>query len=150
MRLYKGGFRVGLIEEGYVFHKRRTSFYKFFRQVFSFGSGRVDLQIRHGDALKPVHMLPSLFVLYMLGGLMAGLYSKGIFLMWSGSVIAYMTAIFLDATRQNRSLIVGIMSIYAAFVMLTGYGLGMLRAVFMRLILKNKKESVKPEITREA
>jgi glycosyltransferase involved in cell wall biosynthesis len=150
MRLYKSGFRVGLIEEGYVFHKRRTSFYKFFRQVFSFGSGRVDLQIRHGDALKPVHMLPSLFVLYLLGGLMAGLFSKGILLLWAGSVIAYMTAIFLDATRQNRSFIVGIVSIYAAFVMLAGYGSGMIKAAILRMIFKSKNESVKPEITKEA
>ncbi len=150
MRLYKSGFTVGLIEEAFVLHKRRTSFFKFFRQVFSFGSGRVDLQIRHGDALKPVHMLPSLFVLYLLGGLIAGLFSKGIFLLWMGSVIAYMTAICLDATFQNRSLIIGLLSIYAAFVMLAGYGLGMIKAAVRRLIFKSKIESVKPEITKEA
>jgi glycosyltransferase involved in cell wall biosynthesis len=150
MRLYKSGFTVGMIVEGFVFHKRRTNFYKFFRQVFSFGSGRVDLQIRHGDALKPVHMLPSLFVLYLLGGLIAGLFSKGIFLLWSGSVIAYMTAICLDATRQNKSFIIGVMSIYAAFVMLAGYGLGMIKAAIMRMIFKSKNESVKPAITKEA
>jgi glycosyltransferase involved in cell wall biosynthesis len=150
IRLYKSGFRVGLIEEGYVFHKRRTSFYKFFRQVFSFGSGRVDLQLRHGDALKPVHMLPSLFVLYLFGGLIAGMFSKGVFLLWSGSVLAYMTAIFLDATRQNRSLTIGLLSIYAAFVMLIGYGSGMIKAAFLRLIFKSNKESEKPEITKEA
>jgi hypothetical protein len=34
--------------------------------------------------------------------------------------------------------------------MLTGYGLGMLRALFLRYVLKSRKESEKPEITKEA
>lgn len=150
MRLVKGGYRTGLIEEAYVFHKRRSTFYKFFRQVFSFGSGRIDLQLRHGDALKPVHTLPSLVVLYLVGGVIVGLFSKSLFLLWAGSVIAYMVAILLDATIKNRSLTIGCMSIYAAFVMLTGYGLGMIKAAFVRFVLKSKKESQKPEITKEA
>jgi glycosyltransferase involved in cell wall biosynthesis len=148
IRLVKGGYRSGLIEDAYVFHKRRSTFYKFFRQVFSFGSGRVDLQLRHGDALKPVHMLPSLFVLYLAGGLLAGLLSGGVFMLWAGSILAYAVAILADATLQNRSLVIGCMSLYAAFVMLTGYGLGMLKAALMRYILKSGKESEKPEITR--
>jgi glycosyltransferase involved in cell wall biosynthesis len=150
MRLYKSGYRTGLIEEAYVFHKRRSTFYKFFRQVFSFGSGRIDLQLRHGDALKPVHTLPSLVVLYLVGGVIVGLFSQTLFLLWAGSVIAYMVAILLDATIRNRSLIIGCMSIYAAFVMLTGYGLGMIKAAIMRFVLQSRKESEKPKITREA
>ncbi len=144
IRLYKKGYRTGLIEEAYVFHKRRSTFYKFFRQVFSFGSGRIDLQLRHGDALKPVHMLPSLFVLYLLAGLGAGIFSKGIFMLWSGSVMAYMIAILYDATVQNRSLVVGMMSVYAALVMLSGYGLGMLKAAIMRFVFGSKKKAKNP------
>ncbi len=150
MRLNKSRYRTGLIEEAYVFHKRRSTFYKFFRQVFSFGNGRVDLQIRHGDALKPVHMLPSVCVLYLVCGIVASLFSKGLFILWLGSVIVYMAAIFLDAAIQNRSLLVGFMSVYAAFVMLTGYGLGMIKSALMRFVFKSRKESEKPEITKEA
>ena len=150
IRLHKKGYRTGLIEEAYVFHKRRSTFYKFFRQVFSFGSGRIDLQLKHGDALKPVHMLPSLFVLYLLAGLGASIFSKGIFMLWSGSVLAYMTAILYDATLQNRNLVVGMMSVYAALVMLSGYGLGMLKAAIMRFVFGSKKISEKPAVTKES
>jgi glycosyltransferase involved in cell wall biosynthesis len=149
MRLFKNEYRIGLIEEAHVFHKRRSSFYKFFRQVFSFGSGRIDLQIRHGDALKPVHLLPSLFVLYLIGGIVASLISRGVLILWLGSVIAYMAAIGIDATIQNRSLATGMLSIYAAFVMLAGYGLGMIRTIFMRFVFRSPAESEKPDITRE-
>lgn len=150
MRLYKNGYRIGLIEEAYVFHKRRSSFYKFFLQVFSFGSGRIDLQIKHGNALKSVHLLPSLFVMYILGGIALGVLSNEVFILWAASVLAYMTAILVDATCQSRNPIVGLMSVYAAFVMLTGYGLGMIKAAVLRFVFKSSKESKKPEITREA
>lgn len=150
MRLRKNGYKTVLIEEAYVYHKRRTTFYKFYRQVSSFGSGRIDLQLRHGDALKPVHLLPAVFVLYLVGGLLAGLFSKTLFLLWLASVVMYMILVFLDATLQNRSPVVGLLSLYAAFVMLTGYGTGMLKAMVMRMLLGSRKESEKPEITKEA
>jgi glycosyltransferase involved in cell wall biosynthesis len=148
IRLRKGGYRAMLIEDAYVFHKRRSTFYKFFRQVLSFGSGRIDLQIRHGDALKAVHLLPSMFVLVLFAGIGAAVYAKGIFALWAGILLAYMGAILFDATFQHRNLIIGFMSVFASFVMLTGYGLGMIKAVFMRFILRSNTESKKPEITR--
>jgi cellulose synthase/poly-beta-1,6-N-acetylglucosamine synthase-like glycosyltransferase len=150
MRLKKGGYRSGLIEEAYVFHKRRSTFYKFFRQVMSFGSGRIDLQLRHGDALKPVHTLPALFVIYVVAGLLAGLIFKPLLMLWAASLLIYMLAVFVDSTIQNRSLKIGILSIYATFVMLFGYGSGMIRAAFSRFLLRSSRESEKPEITKEA
>ena len=150
IRLYKEGYKIGLIEDAFVYHKRRSTFYKFFRQVFSFGSGRIDLQLKHGDALKPVHLLPSIFVLYLFGGVIAGAVYKGVFMLWAGSVLAYMIAVLFDAAFQNRNAVVGLLSVYASFVMLTGYGLGMIKAFIMRFILKSRKESDKPAITREA
>jgi cellulose synthase/poly-beta-1,6-N-acetylglucosamine synthase-like glycosyltransferase len=148
IRLRKGGYQSALIEEAYVYHKRRTTFYKFFRQVFSFGSGRVDLQIRHGDALKPVHLLPSLFVLYITAGVIASFFSTKILIFWTVSVITYIIAILTDAGLQNKSLTIGLMSIFASFVMLFGYGLGMIKAILMRYIFGSGKESEKPEITK--
>ena len=148
MRLYRDGYRVGFIEQAYVFHKRRSTFYKFFRQVFSFGSGRIDLQLRHGNALKPVHTLPSLLVLYLVTGIVISLFSKTLFLVWFASLVFYALAILMDATLQNRSIKVGLISVYASFLMLTGYGLGMIKAALMRFVFQSKKESEKPEITR--
>ena len=148
MRLYRNGYRVGLIEQAYVYHKRRSTFYKFFRQVSSFGSGRVDLQLRHGNALKPIHLLPSLFVVFMVCGFIAGLMSKTILLLWAASLLVYALAVLADATWQNHNLFTGFMSVYAAFIMLFGYGLGMIKATLIRFVFKSKKESKKPEITK--
>lgn len=148
MRLYQNGYRVGLLEQVYVFHKRRSTFYRFFRQVFSFGSGRIDLQFRHRNALKIIHVLPSLFVIYNVTGLLAGLFSTALFMIWLTSVLFYALTILLDAALQNHSIRIGLISVYASFIMLTGYGLGMLKAVLARLILRSNRESQKPEITK--
>jgi hypothetical protein len=94
--------------------------------------------------------MPSLFVLYLVSGFLAGLFSKALFLLWLTSIMLYMILVFLDATFQNRSPVVGLLSLYATFVMLTGYGIGMLKAIVMRMILGSIKESEKPEITKEA
>jgi len=150
IRLYERGYTINLIENAFVYHKRRNTFYKFFWQVFSFGSSRIDLQIRHGSSLKPVHVLPSLSVLYVLAGLAAVFMPKGIFWAWLAPILVYCLVIMVDSTVQNKSLVVGLLSLYASLVMLAGYGTGMLKAVIFRYFLRSKSESKKPEITRES
>ncbi len=149
IRLKKGGYKTGLIESAYVYHKRRSTFYKFYRQVFSFGQGRIDLQIKHGDALKLVHTFPSLFVLYLAGGFLLGLVSKFFAAFWLLTVFLYGMLIVADSAVQNKSVTVGFVSVYASFVMLCGYGLGMIKAAISRLLLHSSKLSEKPEITKE-
>lgn len=148
IRMQKAGFRAVLIEDALVFHKRRSTFYKFFRQVHSFGSGRIDLQLRHGDALKAVHLLPSVFVVYLFAGLLLPFISAGFAAGWAFSLIAYAFLVMIHSTCANKSILVGILSVYAAFLMLIGYGTGLLKAAFNRYVLKSDRESEKPEITK--
>ena len=150
LRLYKAGCKVGLIENAYVFHKRRSTFYKFFRQVSSFGSGRIDLQKRHGHALKAVHLLPALFTLYILFGIIISIFSNVSLILFVSSLVLYFLLVLIDSTIRNRNIITGILSIYSAFLMHIGYGSGMLKAIISRYIFKNQKETLKPEITKEA
>jgi cellulose synthase/poly-beta-1,6-N-acetylglucosamine synthase-like glycosyltransferase len=148
IRLYEAGYKVGFIKEAAVYHKRRSTFYKFFRQVFSFGGGRIDLQFRHGNALKVVHTLPALFVFYIVAGLATLFISRALFSIWLASVLIYSIAILMDASCKNKSLRVGLLSIFASWLMLTGYGSGMIKTAWMRYVMKSTKESEKPEITR--
>ncbi|MGE0588033.1 MAG: glycosyltransferase family 2 protein, partial [Cyclobacteriaceae bacterium] len=66
IRIKKAGFRIGLIPDAYVFHKRRTSLQQFYRQVFNFGRGRVLVGRAHSDAIKITHWFPALFSLGLL------------------------------------------------------------------------------------
>jgi GT2 family glycosyltransferase len=149
IRLDIAGYPSVLIPEAFVYHKRRSTFYKFYKQTNSFGRGRVDLYIRHGNAIKPVHLLPSLFVLYNIAGLLSVFFSIPVFLTYVIIILAYSMIIFIHAAFINQSLAVGLLSIAASFVMLTGYGIGLISNLVSRLLFKSTRESEKPEITKE-
>ncbi|MGY6559409.1 MAG: glycosyltransferase [Nitritalea sp.] len=66
IRLKKAGYRVGLIPEAYVYHRRRESFSSFLRQCYSFGINRVNVSRYHPGAIQIVHLFPLFFFLYLL------------------------------------------------------------------------------------
>ena len=61
IRLFKGGYKVCLFPSAWVYHKRRTDWRKFFRQVYNSGIARINLYKRYPDSLKIVHLLPAVF-----------------------------------------------------------------------------------------
>ena len=124
IRLQASGFRSAFIPEAIVYHKRRTSLKKFFRQVYRFGVARIDLAKRHPGQLKVTHLLPLLFSAY--GLLAIGLFAVGfpIFLQALG---LYLTTIFLHSGVQLKSPVLGLLSVLTSLTMFSGYGWGLLR-----------------------
>ena len=161
-RIVEAGYKPQLFPDAWVWHKRRTDFKKFFRQVYNSGIARINLMKRHPGTLKLVHLLPTVFTLGVIGCIMlfalgAALYIEGEWLdaynlrptddMHQGvgfvfcilallPLLFYSLVIFIDSTIRNRSLWVGLLSIPAAFVQLTGYGLGFIESWWKRCILK--------------
>ena len=132
-RIFKSGYRCRLFPEAWVYHKRRTDLKKFFKQVHNSGIARIHLSHRHPGTHKLVHLLPAVFTLGVAFLLVLALLSLcfgceiGTFVSLS-PLLLFALLIGVDATRQSRSLAVGITSIAAAFVQLTGYGTGYLSA----------------------
>ena len=60
-RIVESGYQTALLPDAWVWHKRRTDFRKFFRQVFNSGIARINLTKRHPGTLKFVHVLPAIF-----------------------------------------------------------------------------------------
>jgi glycosyltransferase involved in cell wall biosynthesis len=161
-RIVEAGYRPQLFPDAWVWHKRRTDFRKFFRQVYNSGIARINLMKRHPGTLKLVHLLPTVFTLGVIGLLLifawgASLYIEGEILdayglrptdnMHQGvgfalcvlsllPILFYSLIIFIDSSIRNRSLWVGLLSIPAAFVQLMGYGLGFIESWWKRCILK--------------
>ena len=132
-RIFKSGYRCRLFPEAWVYHKRRTDLKKFFKQVHNSGIARIHLSHRHPGTHKLVHLLPAVFTLGVAFLLVVALLSLcfgceiGTFVSLS-PLLLFALLIGVDATRQSRSLAVGITAIAAAFVQLTGYGTGYLSA----------------------
>ena len=130
-RIFKGGYACRLFPEAWVWHKRRTDLRKFFKQVHNSGIARIHLTKRHPGTLKLVHLLPMVFTLGCLACLMVAPFWP-----WSLLPLALFALIILvDATRQERSLGVGLRAVAAAYVQLIGYGTGFLRAWWNRCLL---------------
>jgi len=137
LRLIENGFTTTLIPEAYVYHKRRTNFRKFFKQVYNSGIARINLYLLHPHSLKPVHLLPAVFVIGMIVLLVLSVFYP-IFL---AIPLAYCLLIFMDSTIKNRSAKVGLYSVAASWIQLVGYGTGFLSAFWNRLILKREVAS---------
>ena len=131
-RIVEAGYKTALIPEAWVWHKRRTDFRKFFRQVYNSGIARINLTKRHPGTLKLVHLLPTVFTLGVIGLLLLSVFS----ILTLIPILFYSAVIFLDSSLKNKSLWVGLLSIPAAFTQLMGYGLGFIESWWKRCILK--------------
>ena len=57
IRIFKHNYSCRLFPRSWVYHKRRTDFCKFFKQVHNSGIARINLYKRYPDSLKLVHFL---------------------------------------------------------------------------------------------
>lgn len=139
IRISNHGFKIGLIEEAFVYHKRRTSLSQFFRQLHFFGRARINIYRFFPSELKLVHMLPALFTLGILFYIILWIFSKELFLFSTGILLFYFSLILLDSTIKNRSIKIGLLSVVTSFIQLFGYGLGFISEMFSKNINTNKQ-----------
>lgn len=132
IEVIKRGFETRLIRDAYVFHKRRISFKKFYKQVFGFGKTRYIISKHYPETFKIFFLFPSLFALGTIGALLLGLLVHRMFVF---PVVLYATLVLADAITKSKSLKVGLVALLASFVQLFGYGFGFIDAVWKHKIL---------------
>ena len=139
IRIFKAGCKCRLFPGAWVYHKRRTDFRKFWRQVYNSGIARINLYKKYPESLKLVHLLPMVFTVGV--GIccilaMTGVIIKAPLLTALGllPLLLYSLLIFTDSSIQNKSTKIGILSIRAAFTQLTGYGCGFIEAWWKRCV----------------
>lgn len=129
IRIRKAGYQTRLFPTAYVYHKRRTHFMQFFRQVKHSGNARIVLYRKYPDSLRLVHCLPALFVAGLASLLLLSLFYPPLALL----VLFYMVLLGVDAFFQNGcSLKITGLAICASFIQLTGYGVGFIQEMFTR------------------
>lgn len=137
LRLLEAGFHTTLIPEAYVYHKRRSTFRQFFKQVHNSGIARINLYLAHPASLKAVHALPALFVIAMTTIVLLSIFYP----LLLAIPILYSLTIFADSLRLYKSVKIACYSIAAAWIQTTGYGTGFLLAAWRRLVLKQAEFS---------
>jgi glycosyltransferase involved in cell wall biosynthesis len=132
IEVIKRGFETRLVRDAYVFHKRRISFKKFYKQVFGFGKTRYIISKHYPETFKIFFLFPSLFVLGTIGALLLGAIVHPIF---AFPVLLYTLLVLTDAIIKSKSGKVGILALLASYVQLFAYGIGFMDAVWKHKVL---------------
>lgn len=136
IRIHTAGFKIGLIPEAVVYHKRRTDFLQFYKQAHFFGRARINIYKFFPDTLKAVHFFPALFTLFLGFVLLANLLQCPIAGLCNILLGVYILLIFFHSLVKNKSLKIAFLSIATAFIQLTAYGLGFMQDFWKRVIVK--------------
>lgn len=137
-RIIQSGAKVILIPEAIVYHKRRTSLKKFFRQVFNWGAARVNLYKLDARLLEPVHLLPAIVTLLLflmaLGSLFSALIWKAFsYLLLLGAAVLFLAGVHAALKHKNSRLFY--LAPLVMVLQVFGYGLGFLAAFVSRVLL---------------
>lgn len=137
IRIHEHGFRIGLIPAAKVYHKRRTSFAQFYKQLHFFGRARINIYKHFPSELKLVHFFPAVFTVGLLLTLVLHFIYPPLAYLCDAGIILFFFLIFCHSWLVNRSVHVAFLSIIAAFIQLGAYGMGFIQDFVKRVVLKS-------------
>jgi len=137
-RIVASGAKVIYIPEAYVYHKRRTSLRKFYRQIFNWGVARINLSRLDGANLEPLHFIPAVgadgfVVLFILG-----LFNRIVLRLWLVCLVLGLVLLgfmAVDAWRRHRDWRTALLVPIVALTQIFGYGFGFTTAFIWRIVL---------------
>lgn len=135
IRIHSLGFKIGLIPDAIVFHKRRTNFYQFYKQLHFFGRARINISKFFPQELKLVHFFPAAFTLGVILTIILNLIGSVLALAGNFILLIFTLLIFFHAWWKNKSAKIAFLSIIAAFTQLIAYGLGFIQDFWKRKVL---------------
>jgi glycosyltransferase involved in cell wall biosynthesis len=121
------GFRSALIPEAFIYHKRRTQFSQFFKQLRFFGRARINIARFFPEELKIVHFFPAAFFTGLVSiPVLTVVYPP---IAWGALIlyVAYFLILFLDSLRINKNGKIAFLSVIAAIYQLSAYGIGFIQ-----------------------
>ena len=128
-RLWENDFETQLIEDAFVYHKRRSTIKQFFKQTFAFGTARPQLNKRYPETAKLTYWFPSLFIVGFDISVIALFFGFHRFILL---YVFYFALISVDSFIRNLNPWVGFLSMITTFTQHLGYGLGFLEAKFIK------------------
>jgi len=126
IRIKKSGFQLTLIEDAYVYHKRRTNLVQFFKQLHFFGRARINISRYHSDEIKFVHCAPLLFFMGLIFILLFYFTIPQLFKVLLSVYSAYGIGLFISALYKEKNLQIGLLAVITGFIQLSAYGIGFL------------------------
>lgn len=126
-RIRKEGFKIGLIPEAYIYHKRRTTLKQFWKQLHFFGRARINLTRWLDGSMKLFHAFPAFFLLGLIFWPLTCFVSLPLFGLGAILISVFALGNLIDSTLKNKSLYIGLLSVVTSFTQLMAYGAGFIQ-----------------------
>jgi len=139
-RIRKAGLKTVYIKNALVYHRRRTSFKQFFKQVFNWGVARINLAKLDSDMLELIHFLPT-FSLILSSSLIIFFFKIGFSI--SKIFLVFFTPLFFLScfgSLKNKELKIIPLLLIIIPIQVIGYGTGFAIGFLRRFIL-NRSEA---------
>ena len=143
IRLNKLNYRTKLIPEAHVYHKRRISWSKFYRQVYKFGSVRPILNKWHPETSKITYWFPSVFSIGLIVSILLLLLNITFVIKLYG---IYFLLCFLIALFSTKNLLVSVNALFAVMIQFFGYGYGFLKSTLILMFTTKNVEEQFPKL----
>ncbi len=143
IRLWNLGYKTKLIPEAFVYHKRRISWSKFYKQVYKFGSVRPILNLWHPSTKKITYWFPSVFIIGLLFSIVLAILNVYLPIL---AYVLYFSVAFILAILKTKNLMVAIKSVLAIIIQFFGYGYGFLKSTIILSLSSKKPEDLFPSL----
>jgi glycosyltransferase involved in cell wall biosynthesis len=142
MTLWEHYFTTRFFDNIGVYHKRRTDFGRFSKQVYQFGVARPILNQRHPNYTKLTFAFPSFFLV----GYLVGIFN---YFMWQQGLVLglyglYTFIIFFHALWKTRNVSIASLAVISSYIQLFSYGFGFLKSWLCLNVLRQKPEDAFP------
>lgn len=131
------GFKSGLLPEAFIYHKRRTSFVQFYKQLHFFGRARINISRFYPKELKLVHYIPLAYFIFFWNTILMNLLFIDLGIYLSSILLLYWLLILIDGLIQSKNIIVAFLGIIAANIQLLAYGKGFLEESIQKITNTN-------------
>ena len=143
IRLWDLGYKTTLIPEAFVYHKRRISWSKFYKQVNKFGLVRPILNSWHPSTKKITYWFPTLFSLGFLIAILFLIFQMHFFIIL---YTFYFVLAFLIALFTTKNIKVSLLAVIAIGIQFFGYGFGFLKSTLAVNVFKKNPEIYFPNL----
>ena len=138
-RILSTGESIIKVADAVVYHKRRISIKKFFKQVYNWGVARINLYKIDSKMLEPVHFFPAIGTLLSFIVIVLAIIFPKIFLPFIGFGLAILLAMAVHGIFKYKDVKVFPYIPIIVITQIWGYGLGFINAFIQRIIFKKKE-----------
>lgn len=132
IRIKKAGFKLELVEEAFVYHKRKNTLWSFARQAFSFGRNRVNVSRFHPEAIKLIHLLPTFFFVFVISIAVNFAFFKVLLFPHVSILALWASLIVITASLKYQSIIIGPLALITSSIQLCAYGVGLVLEIAIK------------------